>query len=118
MKKYFILGAVSLLLSYKIQAQNEVASLDTLTCFFYDKVSAIRDIKAKKIQLVLKSGIAPKRYDNQDAFCKKYSIEYIELGCMGDSKECLKQYNQVMATYLDKKFGKKWRKEVRIDILF
>lgn len=117
MKKILILSFV-LVLSYSVEAQNIATNLDTLNCGFFHKETAIYDVKNKKIQLLLKSGIAPKMYDNQDAFCKKYSVKYIELGCMGDSKACLRQYNRVMANYLDKKFGKKWRKDVREDVLF
>ena len=75
------------------------------------------DIKNKKLRILLVGGIAPKHYSNQEIVEKKYGFEYYDFGCISPSTKCIIQYNTVIFSYLDKKFGKLWKKEVRKDAI-
>lgn len=75
------------------------------------------DIKKNKSKLLLIGSIAPIIYSNQYKFEKKYNIEYYDFGCITPNEECVIQYNKTIFADLDKKFGKKWRKEVRKDVI-
>ncbi|MCF7567284.1 carboxypeptidase-like regulatory domain-containing protein [Sabulilitoribacter arenilitoris] len=79
--------------------------------------TALEDIKKGKIQFLLSGGIAPVIYSSDKNFTLKYGVSFYEFGCEAISNESLKKYNAVIAEYLDKKIGKKWRKEVRDDII-
>lgn len=78
---------------------------------------AHRDIKNKKPRLLLVGGIAPVVYIHQEKFEKKYDVEYHDFGCVALNKKCIEKYNQVVFKYLDSKYGRKWRKEVRKDVI-
>lgn len=75
------------------------------------------DIKFNKPRLLIIGGIAPVIYKNQEKFQKKYKIEYFDFGCVSPDEECIKLYNKFIFKYLDTKFGQKWRKEVRKDVV-
>ncbi|KGO85210.1 FEKKY domain-containing protein [Flavobacterium suncheonense] len=75
------------------------------------------DIQNKKPRLLLIGSIAPIFYSNQGKFEKKYEIKYYDFGCTPPSEECVIQYNKTVFDYLDKKYGRKWRKEVRKDVI-
>jgi hypothetical protein len=75
------------------------------------------DIEKKKPRLLLIGSIAPITYKNQGVFEKKYNIKYYDFGCTSPSEECAIQYNKTIFDYLDKIYGRKWRKEVRKDVI-
>jgi len=82
-----------------------------------NKTIAERDIDKNKPRLLLASGIVPTVYNNQHKFERKYKVSYYEYGCVAPAHECMVQYNRIIFEYLDKKFGKDWRKDVREDIV-
>ena len=75
------------------------------------------DIKNQKQRLLLVGGIAPVVYIHQNRFERKYNVVYDDFGCLAPNHECIVKYNQVIFKYLDGKYGKKWRKEVRKDVI-
>jgi hypothetical protein len=87
-------------------------------CQRYSNQSALKDIKSKKAKLLLQGGIAPIIYSNDKAFSEKYSIGFYDFGCVAyDPQECLTAYNETIFQYLDKTYGKKWRTEIRKDVI-
>ena len=82
-----------------------------------NKEIAQRDIVKNKARLLLSGGIAPVIYSDQDKFEKKYGVKYFDYGCVTPSYECIEQYNKEIFKYLDNKFGKSWRREVRKDVI-
>lgn len=87
-------------------------------CQGYSKESALKDIKSKKPKLLLQGGIAPIILSSDKIFSEKYNIRFYDLGCVAyDPQECLIAYNVTMFQYLDKLYGKKWREEIRKDVI-
>ncbi|TRZ52958.1 hypothetical protein D4R99_01725, partial [bacterium] len=88
-------------------------------CYTDDQISrekALQEIKDGKPKLLLFSGIVPIEYSTDEAFSKKYKVSFYEYGCIPDKHECMLQYNRTVFEYLDKTYGKIWRKEVRQDV--
>lgn len=83
----------------------------TPTCEF----SAAKDITDKKIKLFnYAGGLNPMLTKADSLFEKRYKIMYWgDGGCTNTiPKDCIETYNNAIFTYLDKKYGGKWRKEV------
>lgn len=87
-------------------------------CLTYSREMALTDIQAKKPTILLHSGYAPVVYTTDKAFEKRFEIKYFDFGCVaGDRLECLIAYNKTIFDYLDKTYGKRWRKEIRNDAI-
>ena len=84
-----------------------------------DKVNQLfkKDLERKTIFLLLQGGEAPIVYTTDKDFENKYRVYYYDYGCIAPDQECLKRYNYLAFAYLTKTFGKKWRYEVRKDII-
>ena len=82
-----------------------------------NKEKALHDIRIGKPKLLLVGSIAPIVYKSDKAFSRKYNVYFYDYGCIPDRRECMLQYNTTIFEYLDAKFGKAWRKEVRKDII-
>jgi hypothetical protein len=80
------------------------------------KAEAQADLKKGKAQLMLQGGFAPVHIAGQELFERKYNLSYFDLGCVVPSSLCIAHYNAEVAKFLDKKYGKAWRKEVRKDV--
>lgn len=79
---------------------------------------ALKDIQAGTIKLLIFGGIAPSVNTKFDVkFEKKYNLKYHDFGCIHVGYECVRDYNQTIFTYLDKKYGKKWRVGIRKDVI-
>jgi len=78
---------------------------------------ALSDIKNGEINILESSGIAPVFYKSDSKFAKKYKVNFVEYGCEGVAWESFYQYNRTVFKYLDKKYGTKWRKRIRKDIV-
>src|SRR5688572_1195864 len=87
-------------------------------CWNYNKEKALKDIESNKPTLILQGGIAPIVYSSDKNFENKYKVLFNDFGCVaGDRQECLIAYNRTIFEYLDKTYGKKWRKEIRKDVI-
>ncbi len=73
------------------------------------------DIKNETIFLFLQSGEAPIIYSKDVTFEKEYNIKFYEQGCIGSN--CTKEYNKIIFNYLLNKYGKKWIKQIRKDVI-
>jgi len=73
------------------------------------------DIKNEIIVLFLQSGEAPIIYYEDEIFKKKYNVFFYEQGCIGSN--CTKEYNKIIFNYLLNKYGKKWIKQIRKDVI-
>ena len=88
----------------------------------FTKEDAYNDIKKGVPQLLLFNGInaqigpSPEALEEELKSEKKYGFRYYEFGCTPISYESMEAYSRVNFKYLDKKYGKIWRKEVRDDV--
>ena len=89
--------------------------VDSATCV-NSKTEAQLDLDRGKVQLMLQGGFAPVHIAGQELFERKYKLSYFDLGCVVPSNLCIAHYNAEVAKFLDKKYGKTWRKEVRKDV--
>lgn len=67
--------------------------------------------------LLIKSGIAPITYSIDSLFEYKFNIYYYDQGCTGADHKMMQAYNYEAFQYLERKFGKKWHKSVRKDVI-
>ncbi|MBK9543162.1 MAG: hypothetical protein IPO49_12785 [Bacteroidetes bacterium] len=67
--------------------------------------------------LLLQSGISPVGYTTDSRFEEKYKVYYFESGCTGPNEMFASEYNGVIFEYLTNKFGKKWMREIRKDVI-
>jgi hypothetical protein len=77
--------------------------------------SASKDIREGNIKLLLiLNAFSPPPTKKDTAFEKKYHLTYYGYGdgCTGILTDCTDAYNREIAQYLDKKYGKQWRKEI------
>lgn len=97
---------------------NDIA--DTIKIFVYAPINsqlAQYDILHGRIQFYCGGGIAPMAISPADkSFEKTYNVNYHLFDCMIPERSRLISYNQIIAIYLDKKFGTGWREQVRPDI--
>lgn len=97
--------------------KNFVWAINT-SCNYYNRQQALNDINEGKANLLVLGGFAPVIYSTDKYFKEKYNIGYNVFGCIApDSDECLRVYNQTIFENLNNKFGKKWRKDVRKDVI-
>ena len=75
------------------------------------------DIKSDSIYIFLAGGIRPKAFKNDNDFEDKYKIHFYDFGCITPSRKCLINYNWVVFNFLETKYGKVWRKEIRKDVI-
>ena len=87
-------------------------------CWKYSRQMALKDIQSKTPTILLQGGIAPVVYITDKSFESKYQISFNDFGCVaGDRQECLIAYNKTIFEYMDKTYGKKWRREIRKDAI-
>lgn len=76
------------------------------------------DIAKQRPFLLLAGGIAPVAYMPTDAVIEqKFQFHYYEYGCSAPDEACILGYNQRVFDYLTSKYGKKWVKAVRPDVV-
>ena len=100
-------------------SNKSIDNLDLLiisNCEINSQIAEI-DIKNHKPRLLIFGGIAPIIYWGQEKFEKKYKVKYYDYGDLLPNPDCAKDYNIRIFEYLDKKYGNKWRKEVRKDVV-
>ncbi|WP_316831876.1 hypothetical protein [Pedobacter aquatilis] len=106
-----------LMLMLAINKGKAMACTTGETIQVYSEKLAAADIKAGNIKFLLRGGIAPTYFKGQELFEKKYGLKYYEFGCVMPADISIKDYNKVVAAFMDGKFGKDWRKEVRKDVV-
>ena len=74
------------------------------------------DIKKGKLKFLIQGGIVATRVKGQEIFEQKYGVVYYDFGCVGPSNIRIDAYNKVVGNFMDRKYGKGWRKEVRKDV--
>jgi hypothetical protein len=82
--------------------------------------SSQKDIARDSIKLLMSFGaFSPLLTKKDHAFEKKYNLLYYGYGdCSGGIvTDCIEVYNKAISKYLDKKYGRKWRKEVNKGVL-
>ena len=104
----------TLVLTNKSIANLNLIALSTCTV---NQNVARQDIVHAEPRLLLASGIAPMAYSNQASFNKKYKVKYYDFGCDAPNQQCIIRYNQMVFKYLDTKYGRRWRAEVRKDVV-
>jgi len=75
------------------------------------------DFNNKNVYLFLQGGIAPVAYTTDKEFENKYGIYFYDFGCVPPSERCVIEYNSRVFDYLTKEYGKKWKREIRNDVI-
>jgi hypothetical protein len=110
MKKYALIWLVLGLMSVHLSAKPPLIADGIKT---ESIKQANTDIKNGKLKFLVQGGIVATRVKGQERFEQKYGVVYFDLGCVGPSDIRIEDYNKVVASFMDKKYGKGWRKEVR-----
>ncbi len=81
--------------------------------------SAQKDISSHRVKIFGQGGIAPTAFSMMDSlFEKKYGISYILFGCESPYDFFkMREYNIAIGKYLDKLYGKSWRKDLHLDVI-
>jgi len=74
------------------------------------------DLKNGNIKFLIRGGIVSSYIKGQEVFEKKYGVAYYSFGCVMPVNISINDYNKVVASFMDRKYGRDWRKEVRSDI--
>jgi len=82
-----------------------------------NREQALDHIQLGKINILQSGGIASVIYKSDKKFSKKYNVNFTDFGCEAVAEESIYEYNKTVFEYLDKKYGKKWRKEIRKNIV-
>lgn len=76
------------------------------------------DSKKGTVTLYILGGIVSKATPVDKGFQKKYKVKYHDFGCVApENLDYYTDYNLLVLQYLKKKFGTKWEKDIRKDIL-
>ncbi|WP_293743580.1 hypothetical protein [uncultured Pedobacter sp.] len=113
MKKYTLIWLVLCLISVHLSARTLLMA-DGIKTESIKQANA--DIKKGKLKLMVQGGIVATRVKGQELFEQKYGVVYFDFGCVGPSTIRIEDYNKVIASFMDKKYGKSWRREVRKDV--
>ncbi|MFF5380428.1 hypothetical protein [Pedobacter suwonensis] len=113
MKNYILILLILCLISVRFSAKASLM-VDGIKTESIKQANA--DIKKGKPKFLIQGGIASIRIKGQELFEQKYGVVYQDLGCVGPSAIRIEDYNKVVASFMDKKYGKAWRKEVRKDV--
>lgn len=89
-------------------------------CPSYNQLMAQRDIAKGRPRLFLSGGIAALKQAEDSSVEKQFGFLYKDFGCVRPpvNDRCMREYSREVFTYLDRKYGEKWRTTVRKDVLF
>lgn len=102
---------------FSVPKQSENVLIVNVSSCSMGSEKAQKDIKSGKPMLLLSGGIAPVSTPKDDYFEKKYAIKYHDFGDSPQNAKCSAAYNKVVFAFLDKKFGKAWRRDARADVI-
>ena len=105
-----MLIALNVLFCFQLKAQQD-------SCVKFNKANAIKAIQDKLPKIVIVGGVIRAAKPGDDRFAKKYKIQFIDTGCSIESRNCIAEFNKITFAYLDKRFGKRWRRYIRQDLL-
>jgi hypothetical protein len=74
------------------------------------------NLKNGSVKFLIRGGIVITYVKGQEVFEKKYGIAYYSFGCVMPVNISINDYNKVVASFMDRRYGSDWRKEVRSDI--
>lgn len=82
-------------------------------------LNALNDIASHQIRIFGVGGIASTAYGKEDSlFETKHNVRYVLYGCQPEYMfDQMKEYNLEVGQYLDKRYGKQWRKELHLDVI-
>jgi len=117
-----------LCISFHCNAQTEEPTEDGLKINSTGKINFVENIQeAKNLAktdianktpfLFIHGGWAPVVYATDKSFEKKYNAYFSDFGCTSPDQDLLSAYNFTVFKYLDDQFGKRWRKEIRKDVI-
>jgi len=78
---------------------------------------AQQDIEKGIAFLLIQSGYAPEVYSTDKLFEATFGVFYYEQGCVAPDSEMMQTYNIEVFEYLDRVYGKKWRRSIRRDVI-
>ena len=101
---------------------DEYATSGAKKLIFESEISRAQELARNDIQrgipfLLVQSGIAPRVYTTDSLFENRFKVYYHELGCTGPDEELINAYNIEIFIFLDKMYGKEWRKSIRKDVI-
>ena len=102
---------------FSVPKQSENTFIINVSSCSFGSAKAQKDIKEGKPMLLLSGGIAPVSSPKEDNFEKRYTVKYHDFGDAPQSVKCSTAYNNVVIAFLDKKFGKSWRRDAREDVI-
>ena len=84
----------------------------------FNASGARRDIENNNIRILLPGGLIQETTNANDSlFEQKYHVRFISQGCVRLPGEDQHAYNQKIFNYLDKHYGRRWRREIRQDVI-
>ncbi len=86
----------------------------------YTKDGSKEDITNSQMRILFSGGFGgmPNFSNQKDkAFQKKYNVIFFSQGCLRSPEDDQVGYNLTVFTYLDLKYGTKWRSEIRQDAI-
>jgi len=79
---------------------------------------ARRDILKNNMRILLPGGLIQETTNASDSlFEQKYHVRFLSQGCVRLPGEDQHAYNQKIFNYLDKHYGRRWRREIRQDAI-
>ena len=81
------------------------------------KELAVIDLNNDTPFLFIQSGLAPIVYPTDSIFESTYKVYYYEQGCTAPDAKLMSMYNQEIFEYLDKEYGRIWRRSIRKDVI-
>lgn len=103
--------------SFYVKPFSEADSLTNLYSEF-DAAGARHDIANNNMRILLPGGLIQETTNARDSlFEKKYQVRFLSQGCVRLPGEDQHAYNGEIFKYLDKKYGRRWRREIRQDAI-
>jgi hypothetical protein len=78
---------------------------------------AKEDIANNTPFLLLASGISPIAHVTDTIFENRYKVNYFEFDCIPPETQFAIAYDQEIFKYLEEKYGRKWKRGIRKDVL-
>lgn len=103
--------------SFQLRPFSDADSLYTEYSEFTTE-GALRDIANNNMRILLPGGLIQETINASDSlFEQKYHVRFLNRGCVRLPGEDQNTYNQEIFKYLDNKYGRRWRREIRQDAI-